>query len=209
MRSRVRPTVELAARPSSAYQAARVPAGAPRKLTTVSQLLPYSHLIHREQGCDPPSSVRRSRSIRARSGAHPSELKLLPPLPTISPSPSSDHPPPSQHQYNSSVWICTEYISTLVSLSKTQHPWTSQLPFPLYETAVHRVPLGPALIISPFNYPWKLAIEPFVTAIAAGCPALLKPAEITPATNAVLKKVIEGTWFCFRVVLGKPRRPSR
>lgn len=95
-------------------------------------------------------------------------------------------------QYNSAVWICTDYISSLTSLSKTQHPRAHHLPFPLYETAVHRLPLGPALIISPFNYPFKLAIEPFVTAIAAGCPALLKPAEITPATNAVMRKIIAG-----------------
>jgi len=48
------------------------------------------------------------------------------------------------------------------------------------------------LIISPFNYPWKLAIEPFITAVAAGCPVVVKPSEITPRTNEVLRSVVEG-----------------
>ncbi|KAL7417598.1 Aldehyde/histidinol dehydrogenase [Mrakia frigida] len=108
-------------------------------------------------------------------------------------------------QYSSGLWACTDYISTLKSLSKTQKPRALRLPFPLYKTSVHRLPLGPAFIVGPFNYPWKLALEPFITAVAAGCPAVIKPSEITPQTNKVLRKVIEGTMDprCYAIIEGE------
>lgn len=55
-------------------------------------------------------------------------------------------------------------------------------------------PLGLVLIISPWNYPFQLAIGPLVSAIAAGNCAILKPSEITPHTSAVLSKIIANTF---------------
>jgi aldehyde dehydrogenase (NAD+) len=52
-------------------------------------------------------------------------------------------------------------------------------------------PLGVALIIGPWNYPFMLLINPLVGAIAAGNCAVLKPSEFAPATAAVIKKIIE------------------
>jgi aldehyde dehydrogenase (NAD+) len=51
-------------------------------------------------------------------------------------------------------------------------------------------PLGVALIISPWNYPVYLAIGPLVAAIGAGNCAVLKPSEHTPATSALLKRLL-------------------
>jgi aldehyde dehydrogenase (NAD+) len=56
---------------------------------------------------------------------------------------------------------------------------------------VMREPLGVVLIIAPWNYPFHLLINPLVGAIAAGNCAVLKPSEFAPATDAVMKKVIE------------------
>jgi aldehyde dehydrogenase (NAD+) len=52
-------------------------------------------------------------------------------------------------------------------------------------------PLGVVLIIGPWNYPFNLLIIPLIGAIAAGNCAVLKPSEFSPATTAVMKKIIE------------------
>ena len=56
---------------------------------------------------------------------------------------------------------------------------------------VMKEPLGVVLIISPWNYPFQLLINPLVGAIAAGNCVVLKPSEFTPATDAVMKKIVE------------------
>src|SRR3546814_7985063 len=43
-------------------------------------------------------------------------------------------------------------------------------------------PLGVIGIVSPWNYPFALAMMPLVTAIAAGKRVMFKPSEITPAS---------------------------
>ncbi|MCB0762337.1 MAG: aldehyde dehydrogenase family protein [Flavobacteriales bacterium] len=53
---------------------------------------------------------------------------------------------------------------------------------------------GMALIISPWNFPFNLAMGALVSAVAAGCTVILKPSEFTPHTNAVLRKIL-GTVF--------------
>jgi acyl-CoA reductase-like NAD-dependent aldehyde dehydrogenase len=59
---------------------------------------------------------------------------------------------------------------------------------------IHPEPLGSILIISPWNYPFSLMINPLIGAIAAGNCAVLKPSEIAPATSKVLRKIIEATF---------------
>lgn len=49
---------------------------------------------------------------------------------------------------------------------------------------------GLSLIISPWNYPFQLAISPLVSAIAAGNGVVLKPSELSPATSALLYTLI-------------------
>ncbi|MDQ3230417.1 MAG: aldehyde dehydrogenase family protein, partial [Pseudobdellovibrionaceae bacterium] len=51
-------------------------------------------------------------------------------------------------------------------------------------------PLGRTLIISPWNYPFQLAIAPLIGAIAAGNVAVIKPSEMAPHTAALLEQMI-------------------
>ena len=51
-------------------------------------------------------------------------------------------------------------------------------------------PYGNVLIMSPWNYPFLLAIEPLVDAISAGNTAVIKPSAYAPATSAVVEKLI-------------------
>ena len=52
-------------------------------------------------------------------------------------------------------------------------------------------PYGNVLIMSPWNYPFLLTIEPLVDAIAAGNTVVLKPSAYSPATSALVKTIIE------------------
>ena len=51
-------------------------------------------------------------------------------------------------------------------------------------------PYGVVLIMSPWNYPFQLSVNPLVGAIAAGNTAILKPSAYSPATTEVLGKVL-------------------
>lgn len=51
-------------------------------------------------------------------------------------------------------------------------------------------PKGTALIISPWNYPLFLAVEPLVSALAAGNTAILKPSEISGYTSDLIDTMI-------------------
>ncbi|MBE6939361.1 MAG: aldehyde dehydrogenase [Ruminococcaceae bacterium] len=51
-------------------------------------------------------------------------------------------------------------------------------------------PYGNVLIMSPWNYPFLLAMEPLADAIAAGNTAVVKPSAYAPATGAVVEKIV-------------------
>lgn len=52
-------------------------------------------------------------------------------------------------------------------------------------------PYGVTLIISPWNYPFLLAIEPLIGTIAAGNCAIVKPSEQTTHTSAIVAQLID------------------
>lgn len=56
------------------------------------------------------------------------------------------------------------------------------------------VPYGNVLVMSPWNYPFLLAIEPLANAIAAGNTVVLKPSAYSPATSAVIARLVEETF---------------
>jgi acyl-CoA reductase-like NAD-dependent aldehyde dehydrogenase len=55
-------------------------------------------------------------------------------------------------------------------------------------------PYGVCLIISPWNYPFKNLMGPLIGCISAGNTAILKPSELSPATSAIIKKIITETF---------------
>ena len=55
-------------------------------------------------------------------------------------------------------------------------------------------PLGNALIISPWNYPVQLLLNPLVGAISAGCTAILKPSPYVPNVSRVIEEMITATF---------------
>ena len=55
-------------------------------------------------------------------------------------------------------------------------------------------PLGSALIVSPWNYPVQLLLNPLVGAISAGCTAVLKPSPYVPNVSKVIEEMISETF---------------
>lgn len=55
---------------------------------------------------------------------------------------------------------------------------------------VKPVPYGTVLIMSPWNYPVLLALDPLADALAAGNTVVLKPSAYAPATSRALEKMI-------------------
>ncbi len=53
------------------------------------------------------------------------------------------------------------------------------------------VPYGNTLIMSPWNYPLLLTLEPLADAVAAGNTAIVKPSAYSPATCEIIKKIVE------------------
>ncbi|XP_022132142.1 aldehyde dehydrogenase family 3 member H1 isoform X2 [Momordica charantia] len=80
---------------------------------------------------------------------------------------------------------------------------TSVTTFPS-SAAIVPEPLGVVLIISAWNYPFLLSLDPVVGAIAAGNTVVLKPSEISPATSSLMAKLV-GKYLdtsCVKVVEG-------
>jgi len=56
---------------------------------------------------------------------------------------------------------------------------------------VKRVPVGPVLAITPFNFPLNLVAHKVAPAVAAGCPIVVKPASQTPSPALLLAEVLQ------------------
>ncbi|PXY24728.1 NAD-dependent succinate-semialdehyde dehydrogenase [Prauserella muralis] len=54
----------------------------------------------------------------------------------------------------------------------------------------HRQPVGPSLLITPWNFPLAMGTRKVGAAVAAGCTMVLKPAELTPLASFVLADVL-------------------
>ncbi|MDE7209458.1 MAG: aldehyde dehydrogenase [Clostridia bacterium] len=55
-------------------------------------------------------------------------------------------------------------------------------------------PYGCVLIMSPWNYPFMLSIEPLVDAISAGNSVVLKPSRYSHNTSCVIEKLVQKTF---------------
>ncbi len=74
-------------------------------------------------------------------------------------------------------WMAPKFVSTdLANLPSS--------------SKIYRDPLGVVLIISPWNYPFQLLMNPLIGAIAGGNVAVIKPSEFAEATSAIIEKII-------------------
>ena len=69
-----------------------------------------------------------------------------------------------------------------------------RVPTPLHllpaRSELIRQPVGVVGVISPWNYPFQLAMLPIAAALAAGNRAMLKPSELTPRFSELLRAIV-------------------
>lgn len=86
-----------------------------------------------------------------------------------------------------------ETIKNIDSWTKPKKVFASLLNFPSSDY-IYSEPYGNVLILSPWNYPFQLALCPLVAAVAAGNKVTLKPSELTPNTSNIISKIITETF---------------
>ncbi|CAN0877893.1 Aldehyde dehydrogenase family 3 member I1, chloroplastic [Linum grandiflorum] len=85
---------------------------------------------------------------------------------------------------------CKEAIEGLKDWMKPESVKTTISTFPSSAEIVPE-PLGVVLVISTWNFPFLLSIDPVIAAISAGNAVVLKPSEIAPATSSLLSKLLQ------------------
>ena len=88
--------------------------------------------------------------------------------------------------------VLSEIDHHLKNMSQWSKPKRVPSPYFLFpaKTSIYHQPYGVSLIISPWNYPFQLLINPLIGAISAGCTAVLKPTPEVPNVAAVMEKMI-------------------
>lgn len=103
-------------------------------------------------------------------------------------------------------WTANDCMFMLDNLDKFAKDEIPDVPFVFKpnKVRIHKEPLGSALIIGTYNFPFMLTVVPLVGAIAAGCTAVLKPSEGAPNVAMAIKLIVESCLDpeAYRVVNG-------
>ncbi|OUV57265.1 MAG: hypothetical protein CBC73_00540 [Flavobacteriales bacterium TMED113] len=105
-----------------------------------------------------------------------------------------DYKKPITEIYTSEINPAISHIDyTIKNIKNWKKPKSVKTPIHLIGTKskIYYEPKGVCLIISPWNYPFNLTLNPLVSAIAAGNCCIVKPSEYTPNTTLVISKMIE------------------
>ena len=84
-------------------------------------------------------------------------------------------------------------IKMLPTWSRAKRVRSSLLNFPSRDFIVPE-PYGNVLIITPWNYPFQLAMTPLVGAVAAGNTVVLKPSESSIKTSLIVSEIINSVF---------------
>ena len=84
-------------------------------------------------------------------------------------------------------------IKNLKRWAKPKRITSSLLTFPSKDY-LYQDPYGTVLIIAPWNYPFLLAMEPLIMAIAAGNTVVIKPSELTENTSKLITRIIKNVF---------------
>lgn len=99
----------------------------------------------------------------------------------------------SQESYMCEVGLTLSEISYMLSHTRRfMREKTVATPLAQFasKSYVKPSPYGTVLIMSPWNYPFLLTMEPLVDALAAGNTAIIKPSAYSPATSEVISRIV-------------------
>ncbi|MBC6994950.1 aldehyde dehydrogenase family protein [Neolewinella lacunae] len=101
-----------------------------------------------------------------------------------------------KHEVETLLTELGQVLSHVRYIKKHLRRWMEpeRLPTPLAmlgtRSYIHHEAKGVALIIAPWNYPFSLTLIPLLYAIAAGCAAVVKPSELSPATTDFIDEML-------------------
>ncbi len=92
--------------------------------------------------------------------------------------------------------LATEVTYMIRHVRRFSREKTVATPLPQFASRsyVKPMPYGVTLIMSPWNYPLLLTLEPLADAIAAGNTAVVKPSAYSPNTSEAIRKILEGIY---------------
>src|SRR5690606_9936347 len=97
---------------------------------------------------------------------------------------SSEMGAPSQAARQVQVGMPLQVLATTIEVAES-YSWDE----PLGPSILAREPIGVVAAITPWNFPLHQAMAKVGSALAAGCPVVLKPAELTPLSSYLLAEV--------------------
>lgn len=86
------------------------------------------------------------------------------------------------------------HLRKLKQWSKIRKVKTRQLVHAFSKSRIIPQPKGCTLILSPWNYPFQLAVMPLIAAISSGCTAIIKPSEFSVNTSRLLEKILNNAF---------------
>ena len=95
--------------------------------------------------------------------------------------------------YMCETGLVASEISYMIShVRRFSREKTVATPLPQFASRsfVKPMPYGVVLVMSPWNYPFLLSMDPLVDAIAAGNTVVLKPSAYSPNTSAIIAEII-------------------
>ncbi|MDR0712270.1 MAG: aldehyde dehydrogenase family protein [Prevotellaceae bacterium] len=104
---------------------------------------------------------------------------------------------PAEETYIAEISMVLKEINTHIRyLRRWAKPTKVNTPIRLFpsKSRVIYEPLGIALIIAPWNFPFQLLMNSLVGAISAGCCALLKASPYTPTIAKVMEEMVRETF---------------
>ena len=141
-------------------------------------------------GCTRPHAFRREALHKLRCALEAWETRLCEAL-------RADLGKSPTESYMCELGLCYSSLSELKShLRRWMRP--RRVPTPLSQfpgsSRVIPEPYGSVLIISPWNYPVLLSLDPLISALAAGNCCVLKPSSQTPHVAAALAEMLGSTF---------------
>ncbi|MBO5945229.1 MAG: aldehyde dehydrogenase [Clostridia bacterium] len=90
----------------------------------------------------------------------------------------------------------SEISYLLKNVKKLARPKRARTPLAQFPSKSYMLksPYGTTLIMSPWNYPFLLSIEPLADSIAAGNTAILKPSAYAPNTSKILSSIVSNVF---------------
>jgi len=145
---------------------------------------------HFNTGATRPLAFRQDQLRRLQSAIEAHDAEILAAL-------RADLRKPAHEAYTSEIGLVLSDIRhALKHLPAWMNPCRRRLPPIAWpgKGCVLPGPLGVALIIGPWNYPFQLLFSPLVGALAAGNCVVLKPSELSPHTARVISELIADTF---------------